>query len=360
MKTWTLLALSTLAGFGALTACGSKTADVSPSLPLQTTEVAEVDWKHEGFLVIVNQADATADLIDLSLGKSIRKIPTGLGPHEAAISDDGKLAAITNYGNGPQPGNSLTIASLPKGAVVKTIDLGIYTRPHGIAWLDSDRVLVTSESTQNVVQVNVTEGKVEKAYSTGMRGSHMLALDRAGKRVYTANMPDANVTAIDLVEGKKLGDIPAAPQSEGIAVSPDGKWIVTGNRVGSISILDAKNLKKVKDIECAGVPYRAGFTPDGKRALVPCPQSRELVVIDMEKLEIERKISTGSDPADPKAPLSGPRGVYVHPNSKWAYLTLNESSAAGIVDLVKLEVVGRVPVGRSPDGVAYGIVPKGS
>ncbi|HRK23072.1 MAG TPA: hypothetical protein PLX06_14735, partial [Fimbriimonadaceae bacterium] len=111
-------------------------------------------------------------------------------------------------------------------------------------------------------------------------------------------------------------------------------------------------------LECAGVPYRAGFTPDGKRALVPCPMSKELVVIDMAKLEIEKKISTSADAGDPNAPLAGPRGVYVHPNSKWAYLTLNENSSAGIVDLVKLELVGRVPVGRSPDGVAYGIVPK--
>lgn len=359
MKSWTLVSFSSLAALAAITACGSKSADLSPSLPIDHVVSDNANWHHDGYLVVVNQLDSTADLIDLSQGKSLRKILTGLGPHEAAISDDGKLAAITNYGNGPQPGNSLTIAALPKGEVVKTIDLGTYTRPHGIAWLDADRVLVTSESTQNVVQVNVTEGKVEKAFATGMRGSHMLALDRAGKRVYTANIPDANVTAIDLADGKKLGDIPAGPQSEGIAVSPDGKWIVTGNRTGTISILDAKGMKKVKDLECAGVPYRAGFTPDGKRALVPCPMSKELVVIDMAKLEIEKKISTSADPGDPNAPLAGPRGVYVHPNSKWAYLTLNESSSVGIVDLVKLEVVGRVPVGRSPDGVAYGIVPKG-
>lgn len=359
MRPWYGFGLAVMSALGALSACGAKTSDVSPSIPIFDERPVSSDWKHEGFLVVVNQADATADLIDLSQGRSIRKIPTGLGPHEAAISDDGKWAAIANYGNGPQPGNSLTIATLPKGDVVKTIDLGSYTRPHGIAWLDADRVLVTSESTQNVVQVNVTEGKVEKAFATGMRGSHMLALDRTGKRVYTANIPDANVTAIDLAEGKKLGDIPAAPQSEGIAVSPDGRWIVTGNRSGTISILDAKAMKKVKDLECAGVPYRAGFTPDGKRALVPCPMSKELVVVDMVKLEIEKKISTSADPGDPNAPLAGPRGVYVHPNSRWAYLTLNESASAGIVDLAKLEVVGRVPVGRSPDGIAYGNVSKG-
>lgn len=311
------------------------------------------EWFHEGYLVAVNQADNTADLVDLRVGKSVKKIPTGAGPHEAAVSPDGKLAAITNYGTGPAPGNSLTIAALPSGEVVKTIDLGAYSRPHGIAWLDAHRVLVTSESTRNVVQVNVSDGKVEKAFSTEKAGSHMLALDIAGKRVYTADISAANVSAIDLEAAKKVGDAPAAPQSEGIAVSPDGKWIVTGNRSGSISIIDARELKKVKDLECPGVPYRAGFTPDGKRALVPCPGSRELVVVDMAKMEIEKKIAMSTDPADPSAPLAGPRGVCVHPKGRWAYVTLNESQSVAIVDMEKLAVVGKAGIGRSPDGIAY-------
>lgn len=314
-------------------------------------------WAHEGYLVAVNQADDTADLIDLRQGKSIKKIPTGRGPHESAISDDGKLAVITNYG-AQQPGNSLTVAAIPGGSVVKAIDLGTYTRPHGVAWLDKDRVLVTSESTQNVVQVNVTEGKVEKAFPTTQRGSHMLALDRAGKRVYTANITDATVSAIDLDTGKLIGTVAAAPQSEGIAVSPDGKWIATGNRSGSISIIDAKEMKKVKDVPCEGIPYRAAFSPDSKRAFVPCPQGKVLAVVEAEKQELIKSIKTGDNPADPAAPLAGPRGVFIHPNGKWAYVTLNESSSVAIVDLAKLEVVGSVPIGRSPDGIAYGPIPK--
>jgi DNA-binding beta-propeller fold protein YncE len=365
MKSWIPVALIYSSVFVSLFACGSPAREEtglgesppqSPSGLTQTTGPA--DWRHEGYLVVANQADATAELIDLKAGKSLKKIPTGIGPHEAAISDDGRLAAITNYGSGPNPGNSLTIAAIPSGEVVKTISLGEYTRPHGIAWLDGDRVLVTSETTRNVVQVNVAEGKVEKAFPTGNPGSHMLALDRAGKRVYTANIPAANVTAIDLRTGQKIGDVPTAQASEGIALSPDGKWIVTGNRSGSISIIEAKAMKKVKDIPCEGVPYRAGFTPDGKRALIPCPMSKELVVVDMAKLEIEKRIKTSTEPGNPQAPLAGPRGVAVHPNGKWAYLTLNESLSAGIVDLEKLELAGQVGVGASPDGIAFTIGPK--
>lgn len=311
------------------------------------------DWHHDGYLVAVNQADDTADLVNLRTGRSVKKIQTGTGPHESAVSPDGKRVAITNYGNGSSPGNSLTIAALPSGEVEKTIDLGTYTRPHGVAWLSDDVLLVTSETTRNVVQVSVREGKVEKVYPTENPGSHMLALDLARKRVYTANISAANVTGIDLESGKSLGVAPAAAQSEGIAVSPDGKWVVTGNRSGSISIIETATMKKVKDISCEGVPYRAGFTPDGRRALVPCPMGRELVVVDMAKQAIEKRIPMSANPGDPSSPLAGPRGVCVNLNGRWAYVTLNESQSVAIVDLEKLAVVGQAAIGKSPDGIAY-------
>src|SRR5688572_2532627 len=72
----------------ALAACG---AQVSVSPPATEPENAKANWLHNGYLVVANQADATAELIDLKTGKSLKKIPTGTGPHEAAISDDGKL-----------------------------------------------------------------------------------------------------------------------------------------------------------------------------------------------------------------------------------------------------------------------------
>jgi len=77
----------------------------------------------------------------------------------------------------------------------------------------------------------------------------------------------------------------------------------------------------------------------------------------MSKLEIEKKIKMSSEAGNPNSPLAGPRGVFINPNGKYAYVTLNESSSVAIVDLEKLEVVGQIGVGNSPDGVAFGKVP---
>src|SRR3954464_15791609 len=96
-------------------------------------------------LVVLNKAQASASIISLADGRTIATMPVGDGPHELAISPDGRWAVAANYG-GRTPGNSLTVLDLKTRRPVRTIDLGSYTRPHGIAWLpDGKRVVSQSD-----------------------------------------------------------------------------------------------------------------------------------------------------------------------------------------------------------------------
>ena len=45
-------------------------------------------------LVVLNKSEATASLIDLESGAVRATLPTGNGPHEAAVSPDGRLALV--------------------------------------------------------------------------------------------------------------------------------------------------------------------------------------------------------------------------------------------------------------------------
>lgn len=49
-------------------------------------------------LVITNKQESTATIISLTDGKTVATLPTGQGPHEVAVSGDGKLAVVTDYG----------------------------------------------------------------------------------------------------------------------------------------------------------------------------------------------------------------------------------------------------------------------
>ena len=93
-----------------------------------------------GHLLVANQEDASASLIDLRTD-SMKLIPVGIGPHEAAISPSGRVGVVTIYGQRP-PGNQLAIIDIAAGSVTRTIDLGEYTRPHGVVFIPGDEARV--------------------------------------------------------------------------------------------------------------------------------------------------------------------------------------------------------------------------
>ena len=55
---------------------------------------------HAATLIVANKAEASVSLVDLASGKVAATLPVGTGPHEVAVSPDGRLALIANYGTG--------------------------------------------------------------------------------------------------------------------------------------------------------------------------------------------------------------------------------------------------------------------
>jgi DNA-binding beta-propeller fold protein YncE len=85
-------------------------------------------------LVVLEKDSARARLIDPATGATLASLPTGPFPHEVAVSPDGRLAVVADYG-AQEPGRTLTVLDLAARRVARTVDLGAYRRPHGIVWL---------------------------------------------------------------------------------------------------------------------------------------------------------------------------------------------------------------------------------
>lgn len=313
-----------------------------------------------GTLIVCNQQDHNVTIASLKTGKVFATVKTGFGPHEAAVSPSGKLVAISNYGtaaNAEGPGSSLSIISLPTGTVVKTVSTGEYLRPHGLVWKDEDRVFATSEVKQALILLNISTEKIEKVFETKAKGSHMLAWH--GDRLYSANIGDSTVSQFDVMTGEMVADAQVGKGSEGVGVSPNGKWVWTGNRgEDSVTAIDTATMKVLETIPTPGLPYRVCFTPDSKRVLVPCPVGGDLAVFDAETRKLIQRVSMngGSEKFTNGTEKPGPVGVTVHPDGKYAYCAVQMAYAVAVVDLKTLKVVGQIPVGKSPDGVAVSLI----
>lgn len=304
-----------------------------------------------GTVVVVNQRGDSVTLIDLEKMEAYRHVPVVGGPHEAAVSPDGRTVVVTNY-NKPGVGQqkTLSVLALPGGDTIRTIDLGEYRAPHDVRWVDASRVVCTSEANQALLLVNVDTGVIERVFQTGARGSHMLALSADRARLYCSNMGDGSVSVFDFATGEKIRDIPTGKECEGVGVSPDGRWVWAGNRAeDTISIIDTRTLEVVKRLASPGFPYRVQFTPDGRRALVPHARASSLVVGDVATQTLVKSIPLGLTKVE--APSTA--GVFPHPDNRHVFVTVRNDDSMLVLDLVTGETLGRVAVQSSPDGVAY-------
>jgi DNA-binding beta-propeller fold protein YncE len=298
-----------------------------------------------GHLLVANQDDGTASLIDLGTG-STHVLVVGTGPHEAAISPDGRTGVVTIYGD-RTPGNQLAVIDVAAATVSRTISLDTYTRPHGVVFIPGDnaRVVVTSESTGNVVLVNLATGQVEGAIPTGAKGSHMAAITADGRRVFTSNVYSGSVSEIDLASRTLVRTIPVAPQVEGIAVTPDGSLVFAGsNTDGTVSIIDTGTGTIASTLRGFKVPYRLAASADGRTAIACDPDGNAIGVIDVATRTLAWRLDG----------LASPRGVRIAPDGRTAFVTLAGDPSVGLVNLVTRALGETIPVGLSPDGVGYG------
>lgn len=304
-----------------------------------------------GTVVVVNQQADSVSLIDLKTMTAYRHVPVVGGPHEAAVSPDGRRVLVTNYnkqGVGPQ--KTLSLLALPSGDTLKTIDLGEYRAPHDVRWVDATRVVVTSEANQALLVVNVESGAIERVFKTEAGVSHMLALSTDRTRLYCSNMRDGSVSAFDFATGQKLKDVKTGKECEGVGVTPDGRWVWAGNRAeDSILIIDTRSLEVVKRLRSPGFPYRVQFTPDGKYALVPHANASSLVLADVATQTIAKSIPLGLT----KVEKPSTAGVFPHPDNRHAFVTVRNDNSMLVLDLVSGATLARVEVQASPDGVTY-------
>lgn len=294
-----------------------------------------------GTVVVLNKQGANASFIDLATATVVATAPTGPGPHELVVSRDGSVAVGTDYG-----GQTLTVFGVPSASVLRTIDLGRYTRPHGIVFLPGDSlVAVTSESTGTVVIVRVADGEIVEALPTNAQGSHMVAATADGRTLWTGDMGSHTVTELARGSGSPVRALSAPEQPEAINVTPSGDRVIAGsNATGRVTAWTTSDGAATTVGEGFGWPYRIFFTPGVEQILVPDLRNEVLRFFDGDSYEELGRIAFAGE---------GPQGLILHPDGRHLFLSLSAANRIAIVDVGERRVVGYLPAGAGPDGIGY-------
>ena len=311
-----------------------------------------------GLLVVANQQGASATILDAATLNTIATVPVGQGPHEVAISTDGRWAVVTNYGLQAAAGNTLSVIDLAAEtpSVVRTIDLGQYQRPHGAAFVRSGtKLLVTSETSQRLLLIDFVSGRIDTAMATNARGSHMVTVQRDGRRAWTSNILDGTVTEYDTDARTTKRTFAVAPNVEGISATPGGVQVWVGSNTGkTVTVVNGADAKILGTIKGFGLPYRVGVSRTGRAAFVSDPGTNRIWVYDIgtrrELAQIDLAAQTG---VGSPAAQSAPQGITFDPIADYAYVTLHGTNQVVAVDVRTRKVMGFGGVGAGPDGIGF-------
>ena len=121
-------------------------------------------------LLVLNKADHTLAIVDPATMQVVARVPTGEGPHEVAVSADGRTAYVSNYG-AEKPGNSLSVIDLAVFDAATRKELKRFQMGEGLVGVavsgDSRRAFAASMATGKVTAVNLESMTVAGSVQTG-------------------------------------------------------------------------------------------------------------------------------------------------------------------------------------------------
>ncbi len=308
-------------------------------------------------LLALSKSDHTLAIVDPATLKVLTKIPVGDDPHELISSPDGKTAYVTIYGGGSF--HEINVIDLVAQKPLETIDTRPLWGPHGIVFVNG-KIWFSAEGSKAVGRYDPVSKKIDWSMGTGQDRTHMIYVTSDGKKVYTTNINSGTVSILTdtLIKSGPNAQprkdwvqtvVPASKGCEGFDVSPDGKYLWTAaSEDGSITIIDLQSHKQLAKMDAkAQGANRLMFTPDGKKVLITSLSSGEMIVYDSQSRRELKRVKLGK----------GTSGILVEPDGSRVFVACSPDHSIAVVNLKTYEVVGRLDVGHSPDGMAWAIRP---
>jgi len=305
-------------------------------------------------LVVLNKSDANVSLIDAESGATLAKMPVGRGPHEVALSTDGRIAYVANFGRYSIPptdtmrtraGKTISILDLERRAPKGTQEFAAYSGIHGIAASRDGSVLwVTSENPNVVLELDARTNAVRHSWPTGGQRTHLVLASPDEERLFVTSTVSGSLTIIERANGKTV-QVPIGPGAEGLTVSPDGREVWVARRDDSkISIVSTATNTVIDSIGAGGGgPQRVRFTPDGAQVWVSNVQSNTVTVFDARSRKLIGSVSVGV----------GPAGSVFSGDGKTAYIALSGANQVAVIDVGTRKVLRNIATGNEPDGIAW-------
>jgi YVTN family beta-propeller protein len=160
-----------------------------------------------------------------------------------------------------------------------------------------------------------------------------------GKQLMVANAASNDLHYLDPMTGKILRRVRNIDDPYQLAISGDKKWFVSIalrlNRVDIYSV-EGDELKLFKRVPIASAPSHVWLSPDNKVAFVTLQDSNEIAAIDLPKGEVMWKMAVGKQPA----------GILLTPDGKHLLVGIMGEDYVQVIDWRTRQTVKKIVTGK--------------
>src|SRR5215469_18865727 len=136
-------------------------------------------------LVVLSKDESKIFIVDPATLKEAGHEDTGAAPHEVAVSEDGKLAIVTNYGP-KHDGTSLSVVDLDKMVETGRVTYAGLSGPHGIV-IQGTKAYFTNEGDKSIAIFDFVANTLDQQIIEGQKRPHMLFLSKERHTIFVSN-----------------------------------------------------------------------------------------------------------------------------------------------------------------------------
>jgi YVTN family beta-propeller protein len=193
-----------------------------------------------------------------------KAIATPNAPHSILLSPDGRWAYAGCYGAA-----SIAVIDTNSATLAGTIALPVGAQPYGLALSEDGRILYASDnSTGRLFVIDVASaptGNVTGSVEVGLRPA-LIARSPDAATLYISSGASHSITVVGLAPDPThptvRATIPVSGYPHGLAVTPDGKYVVVANTTGkTLSVIETSSNRVVATILGEQYPNDALILP---------------------------------------------------------------------------------------------------
>ncbi len=269
--------------------------DAGVSLPVEVADGL-------GYVWVTNRLDAgTVTKVDANLGTELTTIPVGALPEGIAIGPH--LVWIANAGDD-------TVQSInPDNDRSKFTGVAVGNEPRAIAYGDNF-FWVANSGDDTISKVDPRKGLEVATFPTGSEPHGLLVRDGS---IYVVNRTDQSVWKLDEKTGKKLDEQTVGENPKGVAYANGKIWVTNtgpddGSGPGTVSVLDAKTLDPVKEVDLGDGSLPRGIVFDSGSIWVALGADGSVAQVDPSTFDVRNVKQKGVNEAD--GITGGPGGIW--------------------------------------------------